>query len=396
MIGPDEIASKAQRLFPKAVTAWLTDDANFFPYRMRANLSTARMSQSDVIREVTVLRQRSKAQVGFGYTINYEQINKRSHGLNDFPASIEIDTLDDLLKLIRKQTEFRILEKACSTLRRRLPELESWLIQKSSRLLEIAGNVDDFICVVEYLRANPRPNCYLRELPIPVSTKLIEQNKPLLREWFDRLLPAEHIECGCDNRDFEQRYGFRYVRKHLLVRLLDPTLQSRLGFPCEEFSLPAEELAKLPLGQAAVIVVENKINLLSFPTGDAFRSAGRPALALGELGNNLAEYAKIDWLRNQPICYWGDLDVEGLQILARFRRIFPQTTSFLMDLDTLQSHQDLWTVGNSNTDVTDPPELEANELAAFHYCREHSIRLEQEHIPQSLVISAANRWTGNI
>lgn len=390
MISPDEIVSKAQRLYTKAATAWLRGDTEFFPYRIPANLSIAGLSHSEVIRVVTLLRERSKASVGFGYTVNYEQINKRAHGLNDFPTSIEIDTLDDLVRLTRKQTEFRTLQRVCTTLRQRLPELNDWLLQKWNRLLLVSEHVDDLIQVTEYLRAHPRPDCYLRELPLPVSTKLIEQNQSLLREWLDQLLPPEHIDFGCDKRDFERRYGFRYARKHLLLRLLDPAMQERLRFPCHELSLPADEIDNLLMDREPVIVVENKINLLSLPYGLMTPSGQEPAMALGELGNNLAEYAKIHWLKEHPICYWGDLDVEGLQILARFRRIFPQTESFLMDLKTLHAHRHLWTAGNANTDAPEPTELYDDELAAFRYCREHHVRLEQEHIPHSFVVSACH------
>ncbi len=154
---------------------------------------------------------------------------------------------------------------------------------------------------------------------------------------------------------------FAMRRQHLLVRLLDSKLQSLLGLPCSELSLPAEELARLPVGDAPVIIVENRINLLTLPA-----MAG--SLALGGLGNNLAEFQRLPWLNSRTIRYWGDLDVEGLQILARLRHLFPQTLSFLMDMATLEAHRELWTEGKNSQPTSEPAHLQAAELEAFQFC----------------------------
>jgi hypothetical protein len=85
--------------------------------------------------------------------------------------------------------------------------------------------------------------------------------------------------------------------------------------------------------------------------------------------------------------YWGDLDRDGLHILATLRHRFPQARSLFMDIGTLEQHHSLATtiIDSRTTDTPEPAELTETELAAYRLCRSRSLRLEQEHIPQALV-----------
>lgn len=385
MITPTEIKAKLKSLYPRAIVDWLSGGTDFFPRRLPANLRFPKATpQSDLIRWITALRENSKGQCGYGYTLQFDQVHSRTHGANAFPIAVVVESLDDLLRSIGKLAEFRKLESAVELLRQRQPSLAHWPIKNWKRLLPVAEHVADLLTVVDYLVAHPRPECYLRELPLPISTKLIEDNRPLLREWLDLVLAPEHIDFGGDVRDFERRYGFCYPRRHILVRLLDPELQSEFGFPCSELSLPAAELRRLCTQNIQVFLVENKINLLTLP-------AMPRSVALGGLGNNVAELRHIAWLANAPLWYWGDLDIDGLAILARMRHAFPHTRSLLMDLGTLMAYRDLWTTVPARINLAEPLELEPDELAAFRYCRDHNLRLEQEHIPQGAVLRQLER-----
>ncbi len=381
MITPEEIVRKATNLYSDAISAWLSGDETYFPRRIPANLRVAKgTSQAELIAAVTRLRVNSKEVTGSGYSVEYELVTKRSHGANQYPKAIRIDSLDDLLKLTGNRTAFKTLSMAVQKLRTRLPALESWLQANWKRLPPIADAIDGLIEVTQYLLDHPQPDCYLRELPLAISTKLIEQNKPLLREWLDLVLPAHSIDHGVTPKHFERRYGFRYPRQHLMIRLLDPSLQAELGLPCPELSLPAEELSRLPVGGVQVIIVENKVNLLTLP-------ARARTIALGGLGNNLAEYERVDWLGESSIFYWGDIDTDGLTILARLRHKFPHLVSFLMDDVTLLSYRSLWTFRACDPQLAIPAELLPHEIEAFRICRDQQTRLEQEHLPQQLVVT---------
>ncbi|HUP78043.1 MAG TPA: DUF3322 domain-containing protein, partial [Pirellula sp.] len=85
--------------------------------------------------------------------------------------AITIDSLQDLLKLVDKKSEFKILEQRVHKIRSSLPELETWLV-KSWQQLNSLDAIDDLISVVQYLMLNPRPACFARELPLAAPTKL--------------------------------------------------------------------------------------------------------------------------------------------------------------------------------------------------------------------------------
>ncbi len=167
-----------------------------------------------------------------------------------------------------------------------------------------------------------------------ISTKLIEQNTGLLSVWLDQLLPADAIDFGFERQQFVGRYGFRSVDDQLWLRILDQDLLAELHCPGSELALPRATLAGLPVRDVEVVIVENKINLLTLPPR-------RRTLALGGLGRAVSQLYRVDWLNTLPINYFGDIDVEGLQMLAHVRNNWPQTRSWMMDLATLEEFREL-------------------------------------------------------
>lgn len=375
MITPQEITEKANRVYSRAIAAWLASDASFFPYRMPCDLSVPE-SQSELIRQVDLLRSQSKEVRGWGYSIAWEEKAKRLYGKNSYPVAITVESMEDLLNLVRKVTEFRSLRSCVERVRSRFPKLNDWVTKNWQKLLLAESQLDALLAVAQFMIDHPRPDCFTRELPLSISTKLIERNKSLLSAWFDALLPEGAIDFG-STRSFEQRYGFRYARQHLLVRFLDADLAREIGSPWMELSLPATEVARLPVESARVFVVENKVNLLTLPK--TFRS-----LALGGIGYGVTSLFDIPWLSNQSLYYWGDLDLDGFGILASLRHRFPKTQSLFMDLETLEQHRSLAIpiVNRSPTDAIEPIELTESERAAYRICKSQHLRFEQEHIPQ--------------
>ncbi|MEO1290170.1 MAG: Wadjet anti-phage system protein JetD domain-containing protein, partial [Chloroflexota bacterium] len=82
--------------------------------------------------------------------------------------------------------------------------------------------------------------------------------------------------------------------------------------------------------------------------------------------------------------YWGDVDVQGFQILSALRKTFPHTRSILMDETTLSLFGQFKVIGTETT-VATPLNLTMEERKLYHYLQEHNIRLEQEHISQPYV-----------
>lgn len=148
-----------------------------------------------------------------------------------------------------------------------------------------------------------------------------------------------------------------------------------------------------------VIIVENKDSALHFPA-----VPGGIAVEGDGFGGSTA--AAFDWIAEAPyLYYWGDIDAEGFEILAGYRRAGLAVTSILMDLDAYEAYAP-W--GSSTLPNGERirrrapkalPELTAAERDAYHaVCQASSglpLRVEQERIPLDVAASRlpiANRW----
>lgn len=383
MIQPDVIRRKAVNLYPKYLRAWL-DGEPFFPRdipsnkKLDENLATAAES-------VQRLRSGSKESLGYGYTVEWETINSRRHGRNEFPQRVLFETPADLLKFIGKEREFSQFTAAVSHLRERYPQLESWIRSHRKELIDAAAEIESLVAVVDYFVAHPRPERFARELPLAVDTKFIERNQRLLRAWLDIVLPPHAIRA--DEEHFARRFGLRYVEQPIWIRYLDDGLKTRSGMPWSEFALPLRELANQPLVCDRVIIVENQVPLRTLPSLTN-------AIAIGGLGNGVTDLRYVTWLSSRDVWYWGDLDVEGFDILSRLRTLLPHVRSFLMDAETLTRwHADFATPGTGRDSV--PAHLTEEESTACRHCATKNLRIEQERIPQEYVLSSLPHLTNN-
>lgn len=377
MIRPKDIRRKAENLYGKFVRAWLVGDNSFFPRVIPSRLNPDPESAS-AIDAVRALRDASKEALGFGYSVEWREINSRRFGRNHFPARIVIETPDDLLRLTNRAREFRKFQEAVNTIRARHTVLEEWIRSNVTVLTSLARDVTGLLEVVDVLKRSPRPNCFVRELPVSVDTKFVERHQRVLRQWLDLVLPPHAIRADEDH--FERRYGLRYAEPHLPVRFLDSNVQKQLGFPCDVMSVPLHTLGSWQLRDVAVLVVENKVNLLTVP-------GGRNSIVLGGLGFGVSLLRYVPWLSAGRVTYWGDLDVEGLTILSELRTVLPQTQSIFMDDAAVAEWRHLAVTGNGRA-ISVPPHLRQGENAAFLLCVDQNLRIEQERIPQAAVVSA--------
>jgi len=230
--------------------------------------------------------------------------------------------------------------------------------------------------VVDYLCTHPRPGLFARELPLAVDTKFIQRNHRILREWLDLILPPHTIRA--DEDQFDRRYGLRYADPHVMVRFLDDKIRTATESPWLECSVPLHTLAATPINASRVLIVENKVNLLTLP-----RLKG--TIGLGGLGNGITDLRYVHWLANSEIWYWGDIDVEGLLILSRLRVMFPQVRSLLMDDATVHAWRERLASPGSGRTHDCPSNLTAGELAAYLMCARENLRVEQERFPQPFV-----------
>lgn len=377
MIQPTDIRRKADNLYGKFVRAWLAGDDSFFPRVIPSRLNPDPESAA-TIDAVRALRDASKEALGFGYSVEWREVNSRRFGRNQFPARIVIETPEDFLHLTGRTQEFRKFQEAVNTIRARHTVLEEWIRSNVTVLTNLAQDVTGLLEVVDVLMRSPRPNCFVRELPLSVDTKFIERHQRVLRQWLDLVLPPHVVRADEDH--FERRYGLRYAEPHLSVRFLDSNVQKQLGFPCDVLSVPLHTLGSWQLRDVAVLVVENKVNLLTVP-------GGRNSIVLGGLGHGVSLLRYVPWLSAGRVTYWGDLDVEGLSILSELRTVLSQTQSIFMDAAAVAEWRHLAVTGNARVPSV-PPHLTQGEKAAFLLCVDQNLRIEQERIPQAAVVAA--------
>ncbi|HMQ55403.1 MAG TPA: DUF2220 family protein, partial [Anaerolineae bacterium] len=230
--------------------------------------------------------------------------------------------------------------------------------------------------------AQPRPDCYIRELPVEVHTKFVETHQGVLRELLDRLLPAEAIRP--DEAQFERRFFLRYAEPPVRLRLLDPKLQIQLSWPVTDLSAPLSEIGALNLAGQRVIITENKINFLTLP-------ALPNSLALFGGGFRVELLKEVSWLEDCELLYWGDLDGQGFQILSQLRRYFPRTQSLMMDLATFEAFREFALPGTPS-DRLELSHLTAEENALYTVLVGQNLRLEQERISQTFVIQRLQQF----
>lgn len=147
-----------------------------------------------------------------------------------------------------------------------------------------------------------------------------------------------------------------------------------------DLAAPLEQIAGLPLRPRLVLVSENLESMLALPGWDG-------VIAVHGSGYAVSVLERVEWLRDVPILYWGDLDSHGFAILHRLRRHLPQVTSVLMDEQTLVDHRDLW-VREEKPHRGEFGTLTGQEARALARVRaEGDVRLEQERIPWEVALA---------
>lgn len=384
MMLPEEIKKKALKVWEsqRFLKAWLTDKS-LFPLDIPFRKITARQAIenfSAVRKWMKDLSNRSKEHLGYGYSIEYKQVNHQQLGTQFFPSRIYFATADELLKFIGKQREFNRFQELLKQTLTDQPALQTWVVEKPFKLLEHQAIWLQLLMVCNFFQTNPKPDQYIRELDIPeVDSKFVEQHKNILRELLDQILPEEAIDSevsGHAGHGFERRYGLRYDEPLIRFRILDPILAS--DYELMDISTPVGQFGKLKLPCKRVFITENKTNGLTFPPVEN-------AITIFGLGYGVSSLSMVDWLKDKSIFYWGDIDTHGFSILSQLRSCFPQAQSFMMDRETLLEFQTLWVLEPEDKRcVTKLMNLNQEEQHLYVELRDNvignRIRLEQERI----------------
>jgi hypothetical protein len=368
VITPEEIVEKARRRYPAFLSACLRGES-FVPIEFPAGKPPTDLA---ALRKAgTTLKENAKEVRGSGYVVLWVTRQTRSIGTQDLPERVVIPTQPDFLKLLGKEREVERFLSDVALIRSTIPSLEAWMQANPLLIVEYHQVWAGLLAVCQYFLEHPRPMLYIRELPINVHTKFIEQHKPILRSLLDALLAPEHLN---ESNIFEERFGLRVVEPRVWLRLLDRQWEQRYNLTVDDLSLPLSQFARLNLSARHCIITENKMNFLTIPMLP-------DTIALWGGGFNIANLSGVEWLRGCRLLYWGDLDIQGFQILALLRRDFPTAQSLMMDWETFDKFKEFAVSGTPTTTST-PPYLNAHEAGMAEYLATHNLRLEQERIPQ--------------
>ena len=367
MITPIEIKKKAENKYLSYLRT-IVEGKPFDPIVIVGNKNPS----DDTItfeKELTELIKRSKEKLGYGYSIEYQKVKTKRHGEQDIPVSISFPTEHDFLKFIGREQDtinFRKdIEKGLSD----FPILKDWIYKYPNKVLDNHEVWDDLLKVCKYFMETPKPQLYIRELPIRVHTKFIESHKGIIKELLEILIPEVINE---DENRFERRFNLKYDEPIVRFRLLDKKIGRELFSGLEDMSIPISQFRQLDMPISIVYIVENKMNMLTFPNKDN-------SIVIWGHGFGVDIMKDVGWMKTKRIFYWGDLDAQGFQILSEIRTHFPHVESFLMDRETFDKffEKDKGT----ETKVDKLLCLTQEEKAMFEYLKENNYRLEQEKIP---------------
>lgn len=376
MITPAEIKDQALKWWKPFLVSWINEEL-FFPKkidRIGKVKSGDITSRFDLLQnEIGNLYSHSKNNVGSGYLVKTADKNFRRSGAHQLPNEIEFETTEDYLSYTGKKKEWIKFQENYKSLISHFPQIKEWII--GSALLLCSSNTDwsDIIKVCSYFLENPRPSLYIRQLPVQIHTKFIEENSTLIQSLLDYLIP-DHIR-NVEQNKFAQRYFLKHDEPLIRIRILDGALAVYNNI--SDISIRLSDFEKNDWPCNRVLITENKMNFLALPSlsdSIAIWSGG---------GFNVNYFKNVSWLNSKNIYYWGDIDEYGFQILHQIRSYYQHAQSIMMDKGTFEAFQEFAVNGERNkSEKLSLLNDEEAELYRLLKSRATKNRLEQEKILQ--------------
>jgi len=378
MITSKEIRDKAEKKYPAYLQS-IVENIPFTEIVITGNKKPGK-NLAEYQSQITDLISQSKEKKGSGYTIKYQKINKKEIGAQDIPFEISFQTESDFLKFIHKEKEAAEFREDCVLIYSKFLELKEWIIKCPKKVIENHNQWNDLLKVCNYFKSNPKPNFYIRELPIQVHTKFIEDNKAILKELLDILIEKYINREYTLLKDFEKRFNLKYAEPTVRFRILDKNISQQYFSGIDDLSIPISQFEKLKLPVKRVLVVENRTNLLTIAL--TFPELEKTIVIFGS-GYKVENLKKVKWFDKVELLYWGDFDIQGFEILSQFRGYCPQVKSILMDKLTFEKYfeNDEGTPNNVSVRLN----LTEEEQQLYQLLKENNWRLEQEKIPLEYV-----------
>ncbi|MUP40060.1 Wadjet anti-phage system protein JetD domain-containing protein [Labilibaculum euxinus] len=371
MITPQEIKKKAERKYVFFLQSLIMNT----PYEkliIRGDKKYAKSSLQEFEKELQLINSQSKEKKGFGYTLEFQQVRTKHLGTQDLPTSIYFDTENDYLKFLGKEKEVELFIGIITKITETFPELKEWIIKNPIKVIQNQTEWESILKVCRYFKQSPKPNLYIRELPINVHTKFIERNQSVIKDLLDILI-FEYNNKG--EKQFEKRFNLKYAEPQVRFKILDKEVSQKYFSGIDDVSIPVSQFEALDLPVERVIIFENKTTFytaLTLPKMDN-------AIALFGSGFSVSNLKNVYWFANKELLYWGDIDVQGFEILSQFRGYFPQTKSILMNKITFENFFE--NDSGTPTNISVQLNLTNEEQQLYGILKTNNWRLEQEKIP---------------
>lgn len=370
MITPKEIQEQCLKWW-KEVLICTVNSMTYFPKEVNR---IGKVSSKDILNKLSdykqsieLLKSYSKENRKIGYSLLLTEKQFEKIGNQSVPEKVTVDSIEDYLKVAGKEKEYQIFLKNLSLIQNELPLLTGWIKANPTKLVEHTTWIDT-LKVCKYFLQHPIPNLYIRQLPIDIHTKYINENKSIITSLLNYLIPNE---LNKEAKDFEKRFNLLSKEQLIRIRFLDVTkspLQS-----VTDISFTEKELRHYNFAIDNVFIAENLMNFLTLPFLE-------DTIAIWSGGGFSISYLKsIEWLKDKQFYYWGDIDAQGFQILNQCRSYFSNTKAVMMDTATLNCFQS----GEGKPAYNQTLKwLSEEELNLYNYLRENNVRLEQEKITQ--------------
>lgn len=320
------------------------------------------------------------------HRIQWVQRQYRELGIHEIPATLTLDSLQDLVAFIGPKAVARNQrwEKRMAPLLELDADLYPVLVRHLQTLEQMSEEDATLIArLVTQLHQNIGRESYLRALPLKqVDTKFLENNLALIADLLDAHLNGEITEAN----GLLNWLGCRELPKAwLLVRPLCPQSRERL---CDlpVLQLPTQTLRETSLPAGNILIVENNQSGFGLPRLD-------DTIAVFGGGANVS-WLDAGWLRDKHIAYWGDIDTWGFNILSDARQYLPSLNALMMDLKTFAQFRQRAVPEPSPVEKL-PPNLTAEEIELFdelRYGGYQGLRLEQERLSADYIASQLQTW----
>lgn len=381
MITPQGIKKKAERKYVSFLQNRI-QKLPFEPIIIRGDKTYTKSSLAEFKKEISSIIFAGKSKKGFGYSIDFKQVKTKYLSVQDLPHSIYFESEQDYLKYLGKEQEVIKFKKNINKILSEFLELKQWLLKKPKKVIENLTKWEDILKVCRYFKENPKPNLYIRELPIKVHTKFIEQNQAIIKDVLGVII-ADSINRN--EKNFEKRFHLKYAEPQVRFRILDNNISQRFFLGIDDIAIPISHFRKLKLPIKRVLVVENKTSLYTTLTLPKMENT----IAIFGGGYGVTNLKEISWFRDIKLLYWGDFDVHGFEILSQFRSYYAHTKSVFMDKATFDKFFDDDEGKPSNTSLR--LNLTDVEQELYNQIKVNNWRLEQEKIPLDYVCETLQR-----